>query len=354
MTPLQFESACAPAWAELESLAAIARASGEIDAARLTALYRRVCEHLALAQARSYPVHLTQRLEQLVQRVHQLIYGHRDFGVRRFSRLVLVEFPQAVRAHRAYLLVAALLFLVPLLAAGFAAYRDQAFILRLLDVEEVQRFDVMYSDSAGAFGSDRGAGADVQMFSIYVMHNIGIAFRCFAAGLFAGVGSAFILAFNGVMIGAVGGYLIAAGHGGNFSAFVVTHSAFELTAIVLAGAAGLRLGFSWMAPGQHTRLEALRRAARAAVVVVYGVMGMLLAAAAIEAFWSSAVWIDAWVKYAVGACCWGLVLAYLGWQGRPRRSKPPAPSRAVAIPANAFATATTATTTAASGARRAD
>ncbi|MDB5849697.1 MAG: hypothetical protein JWP29_3449 [Rhodoferax sp.] len=103
---------------------------------------------------------------------------------------------------------------------------------------------------------------------------------------------------------------------------MVTHSAFELTAIVLAGAAGLRLGFSWMAPGGHTRLEALRLAARAAVVVVYGVIGLLLIAAAVEAFWSSARWIEPTVKYGVGAVCWVLVLSYLTWQGRPRAAGP--------------------------------
>lgn len=318
MTPLDFEAAYAPLWTELEAVIGVAETKREFDAARLATLYRRVCEHLALAQARAYPIHLTQRLETLTQSAHRLIYRRHDYGLARLGRLALVDFPEAVRAHRAYLLVAALMFFVPLLAAGWAAYRDPGFILHLLDAKDVQQFEAMYGNSAESLGSTRNASDDWQMFGYYVMHNIGIGFRCFAAGIFAGVGSAVVVVFNGTQIGAVGGYLIAAGHAENFLSFVVTHSAFELTAIVLAGAAGLRLGYSWIAPGRHTRREALRQAAHHAVVIVYGVIGLLLMAAAVEAFWSSARWVAPAVKYGAGGACWVLVLAYLGWQGRPR------------------------------------
>ena len=318
MTPLDFEAAYTPLWTELEAVITAAETQRKFDGARLATLYRRVCEHLALAQARAYPIHLTQRLEGLTQSAHRLIYRQHDYGLARFARLALVDFPEAVRAHRGYLLVSALMFVLPLLAAGWAAYRDPGFILHLLDASAVQQFDSMYSDSAESLGRTRSAGDDWQMFGFYIMHNIGIGFRCFAAGIFAGVGSAAVVVFNGVQIGAVGGYLIAAGHAENFCSFVITHSAFELTAIVLAGAAGLRLGYAWVAPGRYTRLESLRLAARHAVVIVYGVIGLLLIAAAIEAFWSSARWIAPAVKYGVGGACWVLVLAYLGWQGRPR------------------------------------
>jgi uncharacterized membrane protein SpoIIM required for sporulation len=99
---------------------------------------------------------------------------------------------------------------------------------------------------------------------------------------------------------------------------VITHGAFELTGIVLSGAAGLRLGHALVAPGRRTRLEALKHHAHETVVMMYGVFGLLLIAAFVEAFWSSSRWIPPVVKYASGATCWLLVLAYLGWQGRPR------------------------------------
>jgi uncharacterized membrane protein SpoIIM required for sporulation len=268
----------------------------------------------------AYPIHLTQRLESLTQRAHRLIYRRHDYGIARLRQLVLVDFPQGVRDHGVYLLAATLLFVLPAIAVGLACYADPGFILHLADAEQAQEFDRMYSESERALGRSRDASTDWQMFGYYVMHNIGLGFQCFAGGLFLGLGSVFFIVFNGVFLGGVAGYLTARGHAENFWSFVVTHGAFELTAIVLAGAAGLKIGHALLAPGRHTRLEALRRAAADAIVVVYGVIGMLVVAAAIEAFWSSARWVPPEVKYGVGGVCWGLVFAYLAWQGRAARA----------------------------------
>jgi hypothetical protein len=155
MTPLDFEAAYAPLWAELEAVIGVAETKRKFDGARLATLYRRVCEHLALAQARAYPIHLTQRLESLTQSAHRLIYRQHDYGLARFARLALVDFPEAVRAHRVYLWVSALMFVLPLLVAGWAAWRDPGFILHLLDADNVQQFDAMYSDDAEAFNLHR-------------------------------------------------------------------------------------------------------------------------------------------------------------------------------------------------------
>lgn len=323
MTPLKFETGHAPMWIELEALLALAESkkAAACDAARLAALYRRVCEHLALAQARAYPIHLTQRLEALTQRAHRLIYRRNDYGLARFARLALVDFPEAVRAHRRYIWLAMALWLVPMALVGWAAWRDPEFVLHLLDVAQVREYESMYSDAdkLGSTGA-RDADTDWQMFGTYIMRNTGLGFQCFAGGFFGGLGSAIFLVFNGLHMGAVGGYLIGAGHALNFTSFVVTHSAFELTAAVLSGAAGLRLGFSWLAPGRLTRLEALKLAAREAVVVLYGAVGLFFAAAAIEAFWSSAPWLRPGIKYGVGALCWTVMISYLVAQGRPRKT----------------------------------
>jgi uncharacterized membrane protein SpoIIM required for sporulation len=114
----------------------------------------------------------------------------------------------------------------------------------------------------------------------------------------------------------VAGFLVTRGDSERFFSFVVTHSAFELTAIVLSGACGLKLGHAVLAPGRLTRTQALVRAARDTSPVVFCFFTMLIIAAAIEAFWSSAGWIAPPVKYGVGACCWALVFAYLGLQGK--------------------------------------
>jgi uncharacterized membrane protein SpoIIM required for sporulation len=156
------------------------------------------------------------------------------------------------------------------------------------------------------------------MFGFYIRNNIGVGFQCFAGGLAAGLGAIAALVFNGLFAGVIGGYLSARELGAPFWSFVATHAAFELTAIVLAGAAGLRLGHAWLAPGRRTRLQALLAAARESIVIMYGVIAMLLIAAAIEAFWSSARWVPDEIKYGVAAACWLLVVGYLLRQGKAR------------------------------------
>jgi uncharacterized membrane protein SpoIIM required for sporulation len=119
-----------------------------------------------------------------------------------------------------------------------------------------------------------------------------------------------------VQIGAVAGYLTERGLSSTFYSFVATHGAFELTAIVLAGGCGLRLGHSIVAPGRNTRRQSLVLAMREMIAIVYGFTAMLLIAAAVEAFWSSARWLPLTLKYSVAGLCWLGVFAYFFLQGR--------------------------------------
>ncbi len=328
MTPLSFEQRYGGDWNELEQLLKVAfgqsawqsqKVERDQLGARLAHLYRCSCEHLAIARARAYPSYLTERLDDLTQRAHQLIYRQRSWGLDALRTLLLIGIPQQVRAHAQHVWLALAAFGGPLLAMGLLTYFDPTLILSLLDAYTVQNFTEMYGAGADSIGRTRHADTDWQMFGFYIMNNIGIAFQCFASGLFLGLGSLFFLSFNGALIGAVAGYLTERGLADNFYAFVVTHSAFELPAIVLSGAAGLQLGHALLAPGRRTRIHALREAAREAIVIVYGVTAMLLIAAALEAFWSSSRWVPPTVKYSVGAVCWVLVAGYLLWQGRPQR-----------------------------------
>ena len=324
MTPLHFENLYRDEWNELEAqLALIAdgkkRQKNEREAIRgdrVAELYRRACEHLALARARNYPRYLLDRLDRLTADAHQVIYQRREFGFSRMKRAILHDFPRAVRAHSGYVWTSAILLFAPMLIVGLLVYQRPDLILSVTNAEEAAQFEEMYSDSAESIGSTRGADEDWMMFGHYILNNISIAFRCFAAGIFAGVGSMFFLVLNGVLIGAIAGFLTERGYGETFYSFVVTHGAFELTAIVLAGATGLRLGHALVAPGRLSRVQSLTLAARETVVIIYGFIVMLLIAAAIEAFWSSARWLPLPLKYSVAGVCWLAVLAYLTLQGR--------------------------------------
>lgn len=321
MTPLQFEQLYGEEWVELECAldrSSSAASSRAISGARFTALYRRTCGHLAIARSRSYPAHLIERLEHITSAAHQMIYQQRELGFKWLVRVIALDFPIAVRAHGRYVAVAALLFIVPTVVVGFLVQAQPELILSVVDAETAGEFDKMYSESAESIGRFRSADTDWMMFGHYIRNNIGVAFQCFAGGLFLGLGSIFFLLYNGAFGGAVAGYLISRGLSSTFFSFVVTHAAFELTAIVLAGAAGLRVGHALVSPGRQSRRQALVAASRQAVVLLYGVTAMLVVAAAVEAFWSSASWLPLSVKYGVAALCWIGVLAYLSLQGRHR------------------------------------
>jgi uncharacterized membrane protein SpoIIM required for sporulation len=324
MTPLLFEATYGHEWDELAAL--LERVlqprkhpgtAGPLPADRLAALYRRACEHLALARARAYPVSLQQRLERLTADAHQVIYRQQDFGVARLGHVLRTELPAAVRAHARYIWIAAATFAMPTLVIGLLVFSQPELILSVVSPGTAASFEEMYSPSAESIGRRRTADTDWIMFGFYIRNNVGVAFQCFAGGLFAGLGTLFFLAYNGAMGGAVAGYLTERGMASTFYSFVVTHAAFELTAIVLAGAAGLRIGHSLIAPGPRTRAASLVRAARESTMLMYGATAMLFVAAAVEAFWSSATWMPNAVKYAAGAACWMAVLAYLS-SGRRR------------------------------------
>jgi uncharacterized membrane protein SpoIIM required for sporulation len=325
MTPLQFERSHAPAWQAFEQqLTALAHSGGWFRRRRaqagppgpdFAAAYRQCCEHLALARDRNYPLYLVERLERLTADAHQYIYRQRSFGLERLAALALREFPRAVRAHRAYVALAAVLLLVPMLLLTVAVAHRPELVTTVVDPDQASQYEQMYSNDAESLGRVRDADTDLRMFGFYIRHNIGIAFQCFAGGIFLGLGSIWFLLENGFISGAIAGYVVARGLAGNFFPFVATHSAFELTAIVLSGAAGLRLGHALLAPGRNTRTRSLAIAGREVAVIIYGVVVMLLIAACIEAFWSSSQWLPVPVKYASAAVCWSAVLLYLSRQG---------------------------------------
>jgi len=324
MTPLQFEATYQQEWNELEEL--LARVGGRtkgalltdapLSGARLAALYRRACEHLALARARSYPAYMVDRLDRMTADAHQLIYRRRDLGFAQLKAFVAQDFPRTVRAHWPYVTAAIALFVLPTLVVALIVYRRPEMILSVVDSATASSFEQMYSPTARSIGRVRTASTDWMMFGYYIRNNISVSFQCYAGGLFAGLGSLFFLAYNGAFSGALAGFLTARGLSTTFYSFVATHAAFELTAIVLSGAAGLRIGHALLAPRRLGRLHSLVDAARSSIALVYGASAMLCIAAVIEAFWSSAGWLAPSIKYSVAAVCWASVFGYFIFQGR--------------------------------------
>jgi uncharacterized membrane protein SpoIIM required for sporulation len=292
---------------------------------RVSPLYRDLCGDLSRAQAARYSAPLVEYLQGLTAAAHTVLYGPFAHAKRSRARTALVAtlgaFPRAVRAHKRAMLLAALLFFVPFGAGALAALYEPSFAFRVVPEAMLRPLTEAY---AKGFDAGRGSDEDALMAGFYVNNNVGIALRCFALGVFCGLGSAFYLVQNGLSIGAVLGYVASQGAGVNIITFIVGHGSLELGAIVLAGGAGLSLGWSIVAPGDRTRLASLQAVARDVLVIVCGAAVMLLMAAAIEAFWSSSS-VPSSVKLGAGATLFALVVAYLTLGGRasaPRSAGP--------------------------------
>jgi uncharacterized membrane protein SpoIIM required for sporulation len=172
----------------------------------------------------------------------------------------------------------------------------------------------MYSEG---FNDGRAAGSDAGMAGFYVLNNVGVAFRCFATGILFGLGSVFFLVYNGLTIGTVTGWVWNAGHGGNILTFMCGHAPFELTAILISGAAGMRMGYALVATSGRTRLASLRASAREIAALVVGAAVMLVIAAAVEGFWSPSS-LPAQVKWGASIVFTLGVITFLLFAGRRR------------------------------------
>lgn len=286
------------------------------ELAEFARLYRRLCHYHALARERHYSSYLVDRLGDLVIRGHQQLYRRKQPLLHAFLKFITTDFPRLVRREQGYVWVATALLYLPGLALFFATLWQPDLVYTMMSPEQVTSFEGMYDPENKVVGEAREATTNWQMFGFYISNNIGVSFRTFATGLVWGLGSIFFLVYNGLVFGAVAGHLVNLGYNDTFFTFVVGHGSFELTAIAIAGAAGLKLGYHLLRPGNHTRLEALKRAGKVAIQLMYGVIVMLVIAAFIEAFWSSSNVLPAAQKYLAGAILWAVVIAYLTLGGR--------------------------------------
>ena len=280
--------------------------------------YQQITRELSVARSRGYSRSLIRRLNDLAVRGHNVVYVYRSSFLLRFLQFVAVGFPKRIRREWPYVLVATMLFCVPLFGIALLVYGAPEYVYSVYDAETVRSYETMYGPEQTVLGRERGSDTDFAMFGHYILNNISIAFRMLAGGLALGLITLFYLIYNGVFIGAVAGHLIQLGYEERFLSFVSGHGAFELTGLVLAGAGGLILGHALIDPGTATRLDALKAAGRRSIEIAFGATLMLTIAAFIEAFWSSSTSVAPVVKYIVAAVFWTLVFGYFIGAGRRR------------------------------------
>jgi uncharacterized membrane protein SpoIIM required for sporulation len=284
--------------------------------------YRRASQQLALARRRGYSARVLDPLGAIVQRGHDVLYRAPVPRPRRVLDFFAGGFPRLVRRLWPYMALSAVLFFVPMVAMYVLVHWRPELAASVLGPEQLAEMEKMYDPSDPRHALGRESGTNLAAFGMYILNNITIGLRTFASGLVFGVGAIVVLIANGVIIGTVAGHLTQIGSGGPFWRFVPGHSGPELTAIVLAGGAGLRLGWALIAPGRLSRARALREAGYEGAQVALGVVVLLVLAAFVEAYWSSIGWIPAGVKYGVGAAGWVLIGYWLLRGGRGRSDAP--------------------------------
>ncbi|MCA9131525.1 MAG: stage II sporulation protein M [Planctomycetales bacterium] len=248
-------------------------------------LYRSACADLAMADQYHLSPENVNYLHALVGRAHNSIYRSRRFQVHLWWDVAFRQAPQQI-FRDSCVQICALLFFGLFSLSTYLAYNESAFpgfAERILGAEQIQMMESSFSDADFGRQADGGRALEqnLTMVAFYIQHNTGIGLQCFAMGPLI-IPGLYMTGFNATMLGASFGYMARGGTAGgdNFLEFVTAHGAFELTAIALAAAAGLRIGFGWLFTAGLTRLASLQLRAREAVPVM-AVSGVLFFLAAL-------------------------------------------------------------------------
>ncbi len=304
-------------WRELEQLCTAMEGGSrrKVDpklAVRFSSLYRSVCADLALAGAYQLPPETTDYLHRLVGRAHNQFYRTRTFHMATWGRQLLVDVPQRLFSDNC-LRLAFCIFWGAFLLSMIMAYRVPGFAEQVLSREMIMQMEDMYSQPVQGSGPGFGGA----MAGFYVMNNAGIGLRCFAYGVVFGIGGLYATLYNAAILGSVFGYMATTPQSENFFHFVTAHGPFELTAVVLAAAAGMRMGFALIDTGGLPRTASLRRAAERSVPIISVAVILFVLAAGIETFLSPSA-APYGIKAVVSVVSAGLLTFYFVVLGYPR------------------------------------
>lgn len=281
---------------------------------RFAGLYRLTAADLARVRTYGGSWPLVYSLERWVGAGHNLLYRHSGRSLALLWDWLRRGFPSLVRRRAAFVGAAAALLFLPALASYLAVRIDPTVARDLLPWEMIARAETAvatgpYVDVPEVFMPVMSTGI--------IANNIQVTFFAFAGGILAGLGTVALLAINGVHLGSVVALYQNHGVGRVLLDFVAPHGFIELTAICIAGAAGLLLGSGLFLPGRRTRRAALAERAREGISLIAGTSLLLVLAGATEGFVSPAP-IPTAAKLAVATAVALAVFVYLTLGGRDR------------------------------------
>ncbi len=250
--------------------------AAEID--ELVRLYQRTSSHLSYVRTYYDDPALVARLTGLVAAAGSVVYGARPKSLRAVVDFFRVTFPAALWHSRAFVAAAGVLFFVPAISVGaWLANSDRAIEA---SAPPALREAYLNEDFESYYSSKPATEFAAQVTT----NNIQVGFLAFAGGVLLCVPTALLLVYNGGAVGVPAGLFVAAGESAKFFGLILPHGLLELTAIVIAGGAGLRVGWSLIDPGDRPRASALTEEGRRAVVVVLGLVATFAVAGLIEGF----------------------------------------------------------------------
>jgi len=271
-------------------------------------LYREAAADLArlqtLRQENSLPGELEDYLNQLVARTYGQIYRNPPPTRSRLWVFLRSTFPQTFRKSLPWFLAALGLFLCGFAYGLTASLTDEAFIPLVVPPHIIQKVE------NGKVWFDSILAVKPLASSMIMTNNITVSFLAFALGMTFGVGTVYLMLFNGLLLGTIAGLCHNHGLDGPFWSFVLPHGVIELTAVFIAGAAGLLLATALFLPGDLPRKEALIYRSREAGRLVLGCVPLLVVAGIIEGFFSP-VPLSLWLKFTASGCLLLLLIRYL-------------------------------------------
>lgn len=272
----------------------------------LASLYRSVSGDLARAKTHKMGQIISQDLQNLTSRSYVQIYRgsrHQEWQkVRDFYRW---GFPATVRETFPYTLLATLIFLIPGLIAWWYAWQDPVFLDLVVPEELITKVrDEQQLWMGSIIGIEPLASSNI------MINNLSVSFNAVAGGITGGLLTAYIMAYNGLHIGAIATLVGQNNLAYPFWAFVLPHGSLELPAIFLAGGAGLLIARGLLFPGKYRRRDALQYYSGKAAKLVLGIIPMLVIAGIIEGFFSPNPLIPDIFKYVAGVSLFSLFWMY--------------------------------------------
>ncbi|MFF3063272.1 stage II sporulation protein M [Oerskovia sp. NPDC057915] len=276
------------------------------EADELVRLYQSVATHLSTIRSSAPDPVLITRLSDLLARARSRIAGAHEPAWRDVTRFATVSVPAALYRIRWWTVTVMVLFLLVAVVAGWWVATTPDALASMGTPSEREAY------VNEAFASYYDPGADFA--TVVWTNNAWIAAQCIALGI-SGVFPAYVLFSNAVGVGSTGGMMASYGELDTFLTLIAPHGLLELTAIFVAGAAGLRLFWTMVDPGPRTRLRALAEEGRALFTVAVGLVVVLGVSGLIEGFvtGSGMAW---WLKIVIGAVALAAFWAYTIVLGR--------------------------------------